>query len=376
MNYQLTETQELIQHTFRNFVDKEVKPQAERLDLEKEFPTEIFKKVANLGFYGMRYPDEAGGTGADILSYCIAVAELARGSASVAAACSMQSLMATYFLYRFGDAEIRENYFAKALTGEKIGTICMTEPDAGSDLMNVKTSAKVVEDGFILSGQKIWITSAPVANFMTVLSRTDNYEKLSIFFVPTHLDGVIIGRNIDKLGVRASVTSEVSFDNVKLPRNYLLGKIGEANKYLIEILAEIRVMTAAIAFGIATAAYQDALEYAKSRIQFGKPIGKFQLVQEKFADMAVKLETSKQMIYHAARLCDLGLPRMKEAAIVKLYVSECANSICDEASRVMASYGYAMEYPMQRYLRDARFTLIGGGTNEILKVNIAKELGL
>lgn len=376
MDFQLNETQSIIQQTFKNFVDAEVIPEAEKIDNSHEFPRELFKKVGELGFFGMRYPEEAGGTGNDILSYCLAVTELARGSMSLAAACSMQSLMATYFLYRFGDDEIKENYFKKALTGEKIGTICMTEPNAGSDLNNITTMAKVTDDGFIISGQKIWITSATVADFMTVLSRTENNEKLTFFFVPTHFDGVHIGKSIDKLGVRASVTSEVSFDNVKLPKNYLLGNIGEGSKYLLEILAEIRIMTAALAYGISIAAFDYSLEYAKTRVQFGKPIGKFQLIQEKFADMAVKLETTKQMLYHAARLCDLNLPRMKEAAIVKLYASECANSICDEASRIMASYGYAMEYPMQRYLRDARFTLFGGGTNEILKVNISRELGL
>ncbi len=376
MDYQLTETQKLIQQTFKSFVDARVKPQAEAIDINKEFPHELFKAVGELGFYGMRYPTEAGGSGLDILSYCLAVTELARGSLSLAAACSMQSLMATYFLYRFGDDEIRNIYFAPALKGEKIGTICMTEPNAGSDLNNITTRAKVKEDGFIISGQKIWITSATVADFMTVLSRTDNHEKLSIFFVPSHFEGVHIGKNIDKLGVRGSVTSEVSFDNVKIPNNYLLGKIGEGTNCLFEILAEIRIMTAALAYGVALSAFEDSLEYAKTRVQFGKPIGKFQMIQSKFADMSVKLETTKQMLYHAARLCDLNLPRQKEAAIVKLYASECANSICDEASRVMASYGYAMEYPMQRYLRDARFTLIGGGTNEILKINIAKELGL
>ncbi|MFH1049348.1 MAG: acyl-CoA dehydrogenase family protein [bacterium] len=376
MDYQLNETQQLIQQTFKNFVDEKVKPKAEEIDLKMEFPSELFHAVGDLGFFGMRYPENMGGIGLDILSYCLAVIELARGSMSLAAACSMQSLMATYFLYRFGDEEIKTNYFQSALIGEKIGTICMTEPNAGSDLTNITTMTKIVDDGFIINGQKIWITSAPVADFMTILSKTEGDDKLSFFFVPTNLEGVHIGRNIEKLGVRGSVTSEVSFENVKIPKNYLLGKIGEGSKALLEILAEIRVMTAALAYGVGLAAFEDALEYAKTRVQFGKPIGSFQAIKMKLADMSVQLETTKQMIYHVAMLCDKDLPRHKESAIVKLYASECANSICDEASRIMASYGYAMEYPMQRYLRDARFTLIGGGTNEILKLNIAKELGL
>ena len=376
MDFELNDIQKAIQQTFKKFVDEKVKPVAAEIDEKKEFPRELFRQVGELGFFGMRYPEEDGGTGTGITAYCLALVELARGSLSLATPCMMQSLMATYFLYRDGDEEIRENYFKEALEGNKIGGICMTEPDAGSDLMAIKTIAKVHDDRYVLSGQKTWVTSAPYADFFTVFSRTDNHEKLSIFFVPAHFKGVQVGKNIEKLGVCGSITSEVFFDEVELPTNYLLGGIGEGTKGLIEILAEIRIMTAALAVGVATAAYEDAIEYAKTRIQYGKPIGKFQAIRIKAADMAVMLETSKQMLYYAAWLSDQDKPRQKIAAIIKLYASECANSICDEASRILASYGYAMEYPVQRYWRDARFTLIGGGTNEILKINIARELGL
>lgn len=376
MDFELNDIQKDIQQTFRRFVDKKVKPLAAEIDEKKEFPRELFRKVGELGFFGMRYPEEAGGTGTGITAYCLALIELARGSMSLAAPCMMQSLMGTYFLYRDGDEEIRDKYFRPALEGDKIGGICMTEPDAGSDLMAIKTLAKVYDDRFVLSGQKTWVTSAPYANFFTVFSRTDNHEKLSIFFVPAHFEGVQVSKNIDKLGVRGSITSEVVFDEVELPKNYLLSGIGEGTRGLIEILVEIRIMTAALAVGVATAAYEDAIEYAKTRIQFGKPIGKFQAIRMKAADMAMQLETARQMLLYTAWLSDNDKPRQKEAAIIKLYASECANSICDEASRILASYGYAMEYPVQRYWRDARFTLIGGGTNEILRINIARELGL
>jgi butyryl-CoA dehydrogenase len=374
MDFQLDETQASIQRTFRDFADRKVRPKAAEIDEAKEFPLELFRQVGEMGFYGMRYPASSGGSGADIISYCLAVIELARGSLSLAAACAMQSLMATYFLHRFGDKEIKKKYFVLALEGKKIGGICMTEPDAGSDLNAIKTMATAVDDGFALSGQKTWVTSAPVADFFTVLARTSNHDRLSIFFVPADLDGVQVGRNIEKLGVCGSLTSEVSFDEVRLPKEFLLGGIGKGTDSLTDILAEIRIMTGALAIGVGTAAYEDALEYSKTRVQFGKPIGKFQAIKMKLADMAVQLETAKQMLFYAAWLSDKDLPRNKEAAIAKLYASECANSICDEASRIMASYGYAMEYPVQRYLRDARFTLIGGGTSEILKLNIAKEL--
>ena len=375
MDFILNDDQELIQKTFRNFVEQEVMPQAEAIDENKEFPVELFKKVGDLGFYGMRYPKDAGGTDLDVVSYCLAVIELAKGSLSLAAACTMQSLMATYFLYKYGDDEVKD-YFNQALQGEKIGGICMTEPNAGSDLFSIRTKAKVGDDHFLLSGQKTWVTSAPVADYLTVLAKTDNHEKLSIFFVPTHLEGVKIGKAIEKLGVRGSVTSEVAFDEVKLPKNYLLGEIGGGTDCLREILAEIRIMTAALAIGVATAAFEAAVEYAQTRKQFGRPIGKFQAVKLKIADMAVQLETARHYVFYAASLSDKDLPRQKESMIAKLYASECANTICDTASRILASYGYAMEYPLQRYLRDARFTLIGGGTSEILGINIGKELGL
>jgi butyryl-CoA dehydrogenase len=375
MDFELNDIQKSVQQTFKDFVDRKVMPQAAAIDENAEFPVELFKEVGELGFFGMRYLEEAGGTNMDVVSYCMAVIELARGSMSLAAACTMQSLMATYFLYRFGDAEVRKHFNA-ALHGEEIGGICMTEPNAGSDLFAMQTKAIVKEECFLLSGQKTWVTSAPVANFFTVVAKTDNHEKLSIFFVPTNLNGVHVGKKINKLGICGSVTSEVSFDNVKLPKNYLLGEIGGGTKYLMEILAEIRIMTAALAIGVATAAFESALQYAKERVQFGKPIGKFQAVKMMLADMEVQLQTAKHYVFYAATLSDKNLPRHKESMIAKLYASECANNICDQASRVLASYGYATEYPIQRYLRDARFTLIGGGTSEILKINISKELGL
>ena len=293
MDFELNDLQKQVQQTFKDFVDRKVKPLAAEIDEKKEFPRDLFNQVGELGFYGMRYPESAGGNGLDITSYCLAVMELARGSLSLAASCTMQSLMGTYFLYRFGDDEIKNKYFAEALKGNKIGGICMTEPNAGSDLLGVKSIAKVTKDGFILNGQKTWITSAPVADFFTVLAKTDNHEQLSIFFVPANLKGVMVGKTIEKLGLCGSLTSEVGFVDVHLPKNYLLGQIGGGTKCLMEILAEIRIMTAALAIGVATAAYEDAVEYAKTREQFGKAIGTFQAMRTKFADMAVQLETAK-----------------------------------------------------------------------------------
>jgi butyryl-CoA dehydrogenase len=373
MDFELNEEQRAIQETFSRFAREKLKPRAEAIDEAAAFPAREFLDVGKLGFFGMRYPAEAGGAGADIVSYCLASEELAYGSLSVAAACAMQSLMGTYFLHRFGTPEQKAALFAPALKGEKIGTICITEPDAGSDLSNIATSAVADKDGYVLNGRKMWITQAPVADFFTVFAKLEGV--LNIFLVTKEASGLVVGRNIRKMGVKASVTSEVSFEDCRVPRDALLGEPGRGEAYLREILDEIRVMTGALAVGCARAALEDSLAYARERVQFGKPISKFQAVKLLFAEMATDLEAARQLVLYAAWRSDQGLPNSKQAAMAKLFASEAALAVCDKAARVLASYGYAMEYPIQRYLRDIRFTLIGGGTSEILKLIIAKEVG-
>ena len=373
MNFELTDEQQAIQETFRKFAKEKLKPQAAAIDEKGEFPREAFHEAGRLGFFGMRYPESAGGVGADVVSYCLAAEELAYGSLSVAAACAMQSLMGTYFLHRFATDAQRAELFTPALAGEKVGTICITEPDAGTDLKGIATAAVREGDRFVLNGRKIWITQAPVADFFTVFARLDG--ALNIFLVKRDDAGLVVGRNIKKMGVWASVTSEVFFEDCAIPTDRLLGEEGKGESYLREILNEIRVMTGALAVGQARAALDDSLEYAKQRKQFGKPIAAFQAIKLKFGEMATDLEAARRLVLYAAWRTGQGLPNTKEAAMAKLFASEAALGVCDQAARVLASYGYAMEYPIQRYLRDIRFTLIGGGTSEILKLIIAKETG-
>jgi butyryl-CoA dehydrogenase len=373
MNFKLTEEQQAIQETFDRFAREKLKPKAEAIDEAGEFPAEAFRQVGDLGYFGMRYPVEAGGSGADVVSYCLASEALAYGSLSVAAACAMQSLMGTYFLHRFGTDEQKKTLFLPALEGKKIGTICITEPDAGSDLSNISTQAVKEGNEWVLDGRKMWITQAPVADFFTVFARVEGV--LHVFLVNKGTPGLVVGRNIQKMGVKASVTSEVSFDGCRIPEDALLGEPGQGEKYLREILNEIRVMTGALAIGTARAALEDSLAYARERVQFGKPISKFQAIKLMFAEMATDLEAARQLVLYAAWRSDQGEKNTKQAAMAKLFASEAALTVCDKAARVLASYGYAMEYPIQRYLRDIRFTLIGGGTSEILKLIIAKEVG-
>lgn len=366
----LSEEQRAVRETFHRFAEGEIRPEAESLDRNPRFPRALFARAAELGFFGMRYP-EPEGSGCDVTTYLLAVEELAWGSLSVAAACAMQSLMGTWFLHRFADPDLRARVLEPALRGEKIGTICMTEPDAGSDLGGVTTRAEPVEGGWVLTGRKTWVTSAPVADFFTVLARTGE-KTLGFFLLERETEGVVVGRDIEKLGVRASLTSEVAFEAARAID--VLGEPDGGIGCLREILAEIRLMTAALALGVARAAFEDARRYAGVRVQFGRPIRKFQAVQAHLAEMAVQLEAARRLTWWSAARADRGLDNLNEAAMAKLFASEAALEICERAARVLASYGFSADYPIERYLRDVRFTLIGGGTSEILRGTIARGL--
>jgi len=373
MDFELSEEQRSIRNAFRRLVDEKITPEAAAIDAAGEFPREAFHAVGGLGFFGMRYPEEVGGTGHDVLTYCLVVEELARGSLSVAAACTMQSLMGTYFLYRSGNPTLLDEFFRPALAGELVGTICFTEPEAGSDLSAIKTAAVRDGDDWRISGRKTWITSAPVADFFTVWAKISEKE-LAPFLVPRDTPGLSVGRSIPKMGVRASVTSEVSFDECRVPGHHLLVEEGNGRAVLDEVLEKIRLMTGALALGAGQAACDAALTYAGERVQFGKPIKAFQAVKMRLADMATELEAARRLVHYGAWREDRGLPNRKEAAMAKLFASETGLKVCDGAARVLASYGYAEEFPIERHLRDVRFTLIGGGTSELLKLIIAKEI--
>ncbi|MBJ20292.1 MAG: acyl-CoA dehydrogenase [Deltaproteobacteria bacterium] len=370
MDLALNDEQNAIQELFHEFAADRIRPLAADLDENPRFAKELFGQAGELGFYGMRYA-EPDGTGMDMLSYLLAVEELAWGSLGVAATCTMQSLMGTHFVHRHSVGEVRERLLGAALRGEVIGTICMTEPDAGSDLFSMTTSAVENDGQWLISGQKTWITAAPIADMFTVFARTGDKE-LSIFLVERGTEGLTVGRPIEKMGVKCSLTSELSFDQT--PATCMLGHQGAGMESLREVLADIRLMTAALALGVGRAAYEDSLAYAQERVQFGKPIHKFQSIQNHLAEMRVQLEAARRLIYWAAWRSDQGMPSADESSMAKLFASEAAVDVCDRATRIMASYGYASEYPTERYLRDARFTLVGGGTSEILRMNIARSL--
>ncbi|MCP4665584.1 MAG: acyl-CoA dehydrogenase [Deltaproteobacteria bacterium] len=371
--------EELIRKSIASFVDNEVIPRAKEIDEKGEFPMELFQQIANMGVFGIRYPKNKGGSGGNTTLYCIICEELARGLMSIAAITAMQCLMGTNFLFHFGTKKMKEDYFLPAMRGEKIACFCLTEPEAGSDLGNVNTSAIQRDGGYIINGMKTWVTNGPVADFYTVLCQTDPEKKfrgLNFFFVPRDTPGVSVSKPFDLLGTKTTPISELAFSDVRIPSEHLLGQEGRGMSNLLSILSEIRTMTAALAVGLQRAALDDSIRYAHERAQFGRTISAYQLIQAKIANMAVDLEASKLLTYKATRMIDDKIECLKKASMAKYFATEAACRAGDHATRIFGAYGYSMEYSAQRYYRDNRFLLYGGGTHEILQPNIARWVGL
>jgi alkylation response protein AidB-like acyl-CoA dehydrogenase len=371
--------EELIRKSMARFVDNELIPNAKEIDEKGEFPIEMFQKIGKMGVFGIRYPKKGGGAGGNTTLYCIICEELARGLMSVAATTAMQCLMGTNFLFHFGTDELREQYFNPAMRGEKIACFCLTEPEAGSDLGNVSTRATRTGDGYLINGMKTWVTSGPVADFYTVLCQTDPEKKfrgLNFFFVPRDTPGLSLSKPFDLLGTRTTPISELAFTDVLIPHEHMLGTEGQGLNNLLSILAEIRTMTAALGIGLVRAALHDCIQYAHERVQFGRTISNYQLIQAKVAELAVDLEAANLLTYRATHMIDNRIECLKEASMAKYFATEAACKAGDYATRIFGAYAYSMEYTPQRYYRDNRFLLYGGGTHEILLPNIARWVGL
>jgi len=344
----------------------------------KEIPRDIFDKMAEQGYYGLRYPEEFGGQGGDNVMFAIFVEEMSRCYMSTAARAMMQCLMGTDFIYRYGTEEQKQEFLIPAIKGERYGTMCMTEPTGGTDLGAIQTTA--VRDGneYVINGQKTWITGADMCDFFTVAAKTDpeaGFRGIDMFLVEKDRPGVEVGKRIDKIIAVASGCYELFFHNVRVPADHLYGgEEGRGFALLRSILNDIRVHTAAQALGTARAAYEESLEYAQQRVAFGRPIIKFQAMQHKLAKMVVDLEASRLLIYYAAWLMDQGLPVNVEAAVCKYYVTEAALRIVDDATRIFGAYGAATDMNIQRYFRDVRWLLYGAGTQTIILNIIASEI--
>jgi alkylation response protein AidB-like acyl-CoA dehydrogenase len=371
--------EEMIRKAFARFTDEEIIPKAREMDEAEKFPRWMFEKLAKTGAFGIRYSPKVGGAGGNTTQFCVMEEELARGSMSVAAFTAMQCLMGTNFLYEYGTPDQHERLLKPALRGEKVASFALTEADAATDLGGVKTIARPDGDHWVINGSKTWITNAPVADFFTVLCQTDKSQGLkgmNFFLIERETPGLYVSKKFDKLGTRATEISELAFTDVRVPFENRLGKEGQGVGNLMRILAVIRVMTAALSLGLARAAFEHSKRYAMERTQFGKQIGGFQLVQQKIANMATDIWASNLMVYKAAAMIDNGERALKEASMAKYFVSEVACRAADEATRIFGAYSYSMEYDVQRFYRDCRFLLFGGGTSEILQTIISRECGV
>jgi alkylation response protein AidB-like acyl-CoA dehydrogenase len=378
MDFRLTEQQEFFKKMITETVDRLIVPKAEEIDRTDEFPWDLWKEFAKLGYLGIRYPEEIGGMNADKATSMIFYEEVTRGSVGFAQSVMMNSLMGTHFLFHFGTDEIKERCLIPAIRGEKIATICFTEDQSGSDLGATRTTAARDGDEWIINGTKMWITNGAIADFATVMATTNPEMKmkgLNFFLVEKGAPGFSSGQVIHKLGCRGTITGELVFDNVRIPADHLLGEeLGKGVVYMGKILAEIRTATGAMAMGIARAAYKEALEYARKRVAFGNPIGTYQLIRAKFADMASEMQAARLMIQYAAWMMDNGMECATEASMAKMFATEVCLKVVDEVTRIYGANGFAEEYAPQRHFRDARFLLYGGGTHEILKDFIGRRV--
>ncbi|SDM82461.1 Acyl-CoA dehydrogenase [Fictibacillus solisalsi] len=378
MNYALTDEQAMIQKMMKEFADEEVAPGAEQRDKEKRFPLEIFQKLAKLGIMGLPFPEEYGGGGADTISFAIAVEELSRACGSAGITYSAHVSLGGAPLYLFGTEEQKHKYLVPICTGESMGAFGLTEPNAGSDAGGTQTTATEQDGQWVINGSKCYITNASYAKHLAltaVTGKSDGKKEISAIIVPTDVEGFKVIDNYEKMGLHSSNTTELILDGVKVPEENLLGKRGDGFKQFLITLDGGRIGIGAMAVGIAQAAYDKALAYSKERKQFGSSLSKFQAIQFKLADMAMKIELARNMVYKAGWLKDQGKKFSKEAAMAKLYASEICMQICSEAVQIHGGYGYMRDYHVERYFRDAKLTEIGEGTSEIQRMVIAREIG-
>lgn len=375
MNFQLTEEQQMLRKMVRDFAENEVAPTAAERDEEERFDRGIFDTMAELGLTGIPWPEEYGGIGSDFVSYAIAVEELSRVCASTGVTLSAHISLASWPIYTYGNEEQKKNFLQRLATGEALGAYALSEPGAGSDVASMRTTAKKDGDDYILNGSKVWITNGGVADIYVVFAKTDvdaKHRGISAFIVEKGTDGFSFGKKEQKLGIRSSPTTELIFENCRVPKENMLGEEGQGFKIAMTTLDGGRNGIAAQAVGIAQGALDAATDYAKEREQFGKPIANNQGISFKLADMATQVEASRLLTYQAAYNESEGLPYQKESAMAKLYAGDTAMKVTVEAVQVFGGYGYTKDYPVERFMRDAKITQIYEGTQEIQRLVIGR----
>ncbi|MGO0060539.1 acyl-CoA dehydrogenase family protein [Brevibacillus fluminis] len=378
MNFELTQEQRMLYNMIREFADEVVAPGADERDKSKRFPVEIFQEMAKLELMGLPFSENYGGAGADTISFAIVVEELSRACGSTGITYSAHISLGGAPLALFGTEEQKQRYLSRICSGESMGAFGLTEPGAGSDAGGTRTTAVKTDNGWVINGSKCFITNASYAKFLALTAVTDKSKGakgITAFIVPTDAEGFSVIDNYEKLGLHSSNTTELVLEGVQVDEDMVLGKMGEGFKQFLITLDGGRIGIGAMGVGIAQAAFDKALAYAKQRQAFGQSISNFQAIQFKLADMAMQIELARTMVYKAAWLKDQGRPFSKEAAMAKLYASEVAMAATHQAIQIHGGYGYMKEYQVERFFRDARLLEIGEGTSEILRTVIARQIG-
>ncbi|MFB0518781.1 MAG: acyl-CoA dehydrogenase [Acidobacteriota bacterium] len=377
MDFQLSEEQLMVRQTAREFAEKEIKPQAGEFDATGEFPTEIIKKLASLNFLGITIPEEYDGGGLDAVSYALVIEEISRACASTGVILSVNNSLVCEPILKYGTDLQKKKYLPDLASGKKLGCFALTEPEAGSDASNLKTTAVLKGDHYALNGNKLFITNGRVAEVALVFAMTDKslgYKGISIFVVERGFPGYSVGKVQQKLGINASGQCELYFEDCLVPKENLLGEEGGGFKIALATLDGGRIGIAAQAVGIAQACLDECLKYSKERVQFGQPIAKFQAIQWMLADMSTEIEAARLLTYRAAFLQDKGERYSAQASMAKLFASETAMKATTKGIQIHGGYGYMKEYPMERFFRDAKVTEIYEGTNEIQRIVIASSI--
>ena len=376
MNFDLTDEQRDVQRLVRGFMDGEVRPVVEELDREKRFPYDIVGKLGGLGLMGVPYPQDYGGGGADNLAYALAIEEITRVDSSLGVTVAAHTSLGTWPIYQFGTDEQKAEWLPELCSGRKLAAFGLTEPEAGSDAGNVRTTARQDDGDWLVNGAKQFITNAgtDISGLVTITARTGD-DEISNIMVPVGTPGYEIGQPYRKMGWNSSDTRPLAFDDCRVPAESLLGRRGEGFKQFLQTLDGGRIGIAAMGVGLAQGALDEALAYAKERRAFGQPISKFQAIQTKLADLATELEAGRLLTYKAAALKDLGRPYSLTAAQAKLKTGRLAVRAAEEAVQIHGGYGYIEDYPVCRFYRDAKILTIGEGTDEVQQMVIARALG-
>ncbi|KAI3594466.1 Acyl-CoA dehydrogenase, short-chain specific [Cupriavidus sp. U2] len=374
----LTPEQEMIRDAVRQFAQEVIAPQAAQWDRDKTFPKDVHKELARLGAYGVAVPEELGGAGLDYLSLALILEEIAAGDGGTSTVISVNNCPVCSMLMAFANDAQKQRWLVPLARGEMLGAFCLTEPHVGSDASALRTTATRDGDHYVLNGVKQFITSgkhADVAIVMAVTDKAAGKRGISAFLVPTSTPGYIVARLEDKLGQHSSDTAQILFEDCRIPADCLLGEEGAGYKMALSGLEGGRIGIASQSIGMARAAFDAALAYAKERESFGQPLFQHQAVQFRLADMATRIDVARQMVWHAASLKDAGRPCLKEAAMAKLFASEMAERVCSDAIQVFGGYGYVNDFPVERIYRDVRVCQIYEGTSDIQKILIARALG-